>query len=89
MARLIVFDGYVEARSKIWSERLGQNVDDMLRTIEQMPGVGSSLLPDSVIREFGPNVRKALVSPFEIVYEYDQETDIAYVYDLLYAPSLA
>ena len=48
MARLIVYEGFIEARSKVWSERLGKNIDEMLRTIELMPGVGSSIVPDSV-----------------------------------------
>ncbi len=65
-----------------------QNVDNMLRTIEQMPGVGSALLPHSIIEEFGAGVRKAVVSPFEIIYEYDESIDTVFVYDLLYCPSV-
>lgn len=88
MAKLVVYDGFIRKRSSLWSERIGANVDDMLRTIEQMPGVGSSLIPQSIQDAFGPNVLKAVVSPFEIIYEYDQATDIAYVYDLLYGPNV-
>ena len=88
MARLIVYDGFIEARSRVWSERLGKNIDEMLRTIELMPGVGSAIVPDSIQEEFGSNVLRAVVSPFEIVYEYDKDADTAFVYDLLYAPSV-
>lgn len=88
MARLVVFDGFIDARNDVRSERIRWNVDAMLMTIEQMPGVGSSLLPDSIVAEFGANVRKAVVSPFEILYEYDEATDTAYVYALLYCPNV-
>ena len=88
MARLVVFDGFIDARNGIRSEWIRKNVDAMLMTIEKVPGVGSSILPDSILVEFGPDVRKAVVSPFEIVYEYDSATDTAYVYDLLYCPNV-
>ncbi len=88
MSELIVYEGFIRTRSSLWSKRIGQNVDNMLRTIEQMPGVGSSLLPQSIQDEFGPNVLKAVVSPYEIIYEYDQEEDVIYVYDLLYGPNV-
>ncbi len=88
MSRLVVSNTYIRKRGSLWSERIGNNVDDMLRTIEQMPGVGSSLLPSSIVEEFGSNVLKAVVSPYEIIYEYDDSEDIVYVYDLLYGPSV-
>ena len=53
MARLIVYEGFIEARSKVWSERLGKNIDEMLRTIELMPGVGSSIVPDCTYCKIG------------------------------------
>ena len=60
----------------------------MLQTIEKMPRFGSPMVSDSVRRQYGPDVRKALVLPFEIIHEYDQDTDTAYVYTLLYAPAV-
>lgn len=88
MARLIVFDGFIDARNQVRSDRVRSNVDNMIRTIELMPGVGSSILPASIVEEFGAGVRKAVVSPFEIVYEHDPDTDTVYVYDLLYCPNV-
>lgn len=88
MSRLIVTNTYIRKRSTLRSERIGNNLDDMLRTIGQMPGVGSVLLPASVADEFGPNVLNAVVSPCEIIYEYDDSEDTVYVYDLLYRPNV-
>lgn len=88
MSRLVVYEGFIQARAEIRSECLAHNVDSMLRTIEHMPGVGSPLIPSFAQVACGPNVRKAVVSPFEIIYEYERESDTAYVYALLYCPSV-
>ena len=88
MAKLVVYEGFVQSLAEIQSERLKNNIGNMLRTIEQMPGVGSSLVPQSILHAYGPNVLKALVSPYEIIYEYDRETNTAYVYDLMYCPAV-
>ena len=88
MAKLVVYNGFVESLGGLTSERLLQNVSNMLRTIEHMPGVGSNLVPDSIRHAFGPNVLKALVSPYEIIYEYDRDANTVYVYDLIYCPNV-
>lgn len=86
MARLFVFEAFLDARNNVRSERIRKNIDDMLRTIEDMPGVGPFILPKSIVHKFGPGVRKAVVSPFEIVYEHNEEVDTVFVYALLYCP---
>ena len=88
MARLVVFDEFIEELGRVRSERIAQNIEGMLLTIEQMPGVGSSILTPSVVREFGSNVRKAVVSPYEIIYEYDQPSNTLLVYGLRYGPAV-
>ena len=88
MTKLVVSNTFLRKRSMLWSDRIGENVDGMLRTIEQMPGVGSSLVPESIASEFGPQVLKAVVSPYEIIYEYCLDEDVVYVYDLLYGPNV-
>lgn len=88
MAKLVVFEGFIDARNAVWSDRIRRNIDAMLCAIEEMPGVGSSILPDSIVREFGAGVRRAVVSPFEIIYEYDEAAETVFVYALLYCPNV-
>ncbi|MBQ9067553.1 MAG: type II toxin-antitoxin system RelE/ParE family toxin [Eggerthellaceae bacterium] len=70
-------------RNQLSSPRLRDHVDAMLRTIELMPGVGSSLVEPSLKSRYGNNIYKALVGPYLIVYEYDREQDTVLVYDLI------
>lgn len=83
MPKLIVSANYLAKRNEVSSARIRTNIDDMLRTIELMPGVGSSLVPPSIVRRYGDGILKALVSPYCIIYEHDRDNDIVYVYDLL------
>ena len=83
MPRLRVYTNFLDKRNEVKSTRDRARIDKMLRTIEQMPGVGSALVAASLRDRYGPSVLKALVSPYLIVYEYDQTNDIVYVYDLI------
>lgn len=67
MAKLIVSANYLAKRNEIGSARIRDNVDNMLRTIEFMPGVGSSLVPPSIQWRYGSGILKAHVSPYCIV----------------------
>lgn len=83
MARLRVYTDFLRKRNRLSSPRLRAHVDEMLRTIELMPGVGSSLVEPSLKARYGEDILKALVSPYLIVYEYDRTEDIVLVYDLI------
>lgn len=83
MARLRVYIDFLRKRNRLSSPRLRAHVDEMLRTIELMPGVGSSLVEPSLKARYGEDILKALVSPYLIVYEYDRTEDIVLVYDLI------
>lgn len=83
MAKLRVYIDFLNKRNALKSTRTRARVDKMLRTIEQMPGVGSSLVAPSVRERYGQHVLKALVSPYLIIYEYDRAQDTAFIYDLI------
>ncbi len=88
MAEVIVYRGFLKSRSEVQSERIRKRIDAMLKTIEATPGVGSALVADSIRLAFGNNIRKALVLPYEIIYEYDPPSDTVYIYALLYCHSV-
>ena len=83
MARMAYSESFLKSRASVVSTRTRARVDKMLRTIEQMPGVGSSLAAPSVRERYGQHVLKALVSPYLIIYEYDRAQDTALIYDLI------
>ena len=41
--------------------------------------IGSKAAPESIRSEFGAGVRKLAVNPFDLVYTYDAERDIAFI----------
>ena len=69
-------------------EEINERIENMLGLIELMPGVGSAITADSVRLAYGNNVLKALVDPYQIIYEYDRCKETVYVYGLLYNPTI-
>lgn len=50
--------------------------DEILDAIELLPFVpemGSTRLPESIVEEFGPQVRKLVVKPFIVLYELRED----------------
>ena len=88
MAEVLVYTDFVEALSKVESPRTRQRIEQMLRTIELMPGVGSALMPAEVRRRYGKGALRALAGSHQIIYEYDESADVVSVYDLLYSPTI-
>lgn len=83
MARLKVYTEFLRKRNDLTSSRLRSHIDAMLRTIELMPGVGSSIVEPSLKHRYGENILKALVSPYIIIYEFNRVEDTVYVFDLI------
>ena len=83
MPRVELTERFVEDASSIRSERLLSHVYTALRNLESFPQMGSTDVPQSIVQEFGEGVRKYVVAPFDLVYEYDDASDIVYVYGLV------
>ena len=88
MASIGYSENFLNKRADVLSDRTLSQIDCMLRTIEFMPGVGSSLVSESLTSRYGSDILKVLVSPYLILYRYDRDTDTVSVYDLVYAPSV-
>lgn len=54
-------------------------VFDILDTIEAAGDICSKAVPESIRSEFGADVRKLAVNPFDLVYTYDAERDIVFI----------
>ncbi len=88
MASIGFSESFLSKRADVPSNRILCQIDAMLHTIECMPGVGSSLVSESLTNRYGSDIRKAVVSPYLILYSYDSATDTVSVYDLIYARSV-
>ena len=54
-----------------------------LRAIEMFPEIGSADIPETTRERYGTAVRKMAIRPFDLVYEYDRESDVVYVHALI------
>ena len=69
------------------SVRLPAKRQELRGRIEQLadfPEIGSANLPESVVRQYGGNVRKLVVNPFIVIYEIDGEDDAVNVLGLIH-----
>lgn len=83
MARLVITEGFVDDLAQVWSKRIAARVRDSLRNLETFPELGSTLLPVGMRRKYGESVRRLTVAPFDIIYEFDSQSDCVSVYALV------
>lgn len=84
MPKMIYSDRFIDDASLIWSDRVMSELFTILKNIEAFPEIGSSNVPGSVKDEFGQNVRKVVVGPFDLVYEFAEESDTVYIHALVH-----
>lgn len=51
--------------------------------IEEFPESGSRSLPATIVDEFGLHVRKCVVGPFDVIYEYDPANETVMLHGLV------
>ena len=83
MPRVELTERLVGDAAGIWSDRMLDHVYRAVRMLESFPEMGSTDVPPSIVREFGGGVRKCVIAPFDLVYEYDEQADVVYVYALV------
>ena len=88
MASIVATQHFVEDLAEVWSERIVQNVERAVHAIATFPRIGSSEIAPSISEEFGENVMKVSVKPFDLIYEYDEATDTVYLYGLIQSRSV-
>ena len=83
MADMRLTERFVEDLAEVWSASKRQDIRNALEAVQRFPGIGSRDLPRSIRAEFGETVRKMVVTPFDIVYEYDEPADRVFVLALV------
>lgn len=84
MSRMVYTDGFLDDAAAVWSEQVRDRLVRMLAAIETFPEIGSRNIPLSLRTQYGDGIRKAVVEPFDLIYEYDSETDTVIVYGLVH-----
>lgn len=84
MPRLEYSDRFAGDLARVTSPKVEARVYEALDNIEAFEDFGSRLVPESIRREFGEGVRKVVVNPFDLVYTYYPEEDLARIEALIH-----
>lgn len=79
MTKLLYSDRFASDLAGVTSANIERKIFDILDTIEAADDIGSKAVPESIRSEFGADVRKLAVNPFDLVYTYDAERDIVFI----------
>ena len=79
MPRLEFSEQFADGLATVTSPREEANVIPVLDAIESFGDFGSPLIPDSIKRRHGDDVRKVVVRPFDLIYTHYSDEDLARV----------
>ena len=83
MARLLFSEQFLDDAATVRSPRVKERLHGVLHMIERFPESGSAYRRASITDQFGPGVRTCAISPSDLVYRYDRESDTVYLYGLV------
>lgn len=84
MPRLEYSECFADDLAQVTSSKVEARILEDMDSIERFGEFGSSMVPESVKREFGEGVRKVAVNPFDLVYTLYPELDIARIEALVH-----
>ncbi|HIW75639.1 MULTISPECIES: type II toxin-antitoxin system RelE/ParE family toxin [Gordonibacter] len=87
MPELIYTEGFVADVAQIRFESKRNEIKRRVDLLSGFPELGSPNLPRSLVEQYGDTVRKLVVSPFLIVYEYHEDEDTVYLLGLIHQRS--
>lgn len=84
MTTLNYSESFVEDVSQIYSLNIINRIEDAMSSIEAFPHLGSANIATSIRAKYGDSVRKLVVAPYDIIYEYNEMDDVVEVLGLVH-----
>lgn len=84
MAKLFYSDRFYDDFVAVQLESKRDEIIKAVDMLSDFPEIGSPILSDYIVKEYGPQVRKLVVSPFVAIYEYDRKADAVNVLALVH-----
>lgn len=84
MTKLVFAESFIENMTQVELESKRDEIFGRIELLADFPELGSSNLPKSICDNYGPRVRKLVVNPFDVVYEYDEVEDAAHILGLVH-----
>lgn len=82
MASIDFAEEFIEDMLQVEISSKEEEIFEAISLLEEAPEIGSQILPLSIRRRFGSDVRKLVVKPFDVIYQYYPESDLVYVVGL-------
>ena len=84
MMQLAFASRFFDDMDSVRLESKQDEIMDAVALLPTIPEMGSRRVPDSILDEFGDNVRKLVVSPFLVVYEIMEQESFIFVHGLIH-----
>lgn len=84
MAQIRFTSGFYTDAEAITSKKVLMNLNETIKVIATFPLSGSTTLPSSLELRYGSSARKAVVAPFDLIYEYNEATDEVHLLGLIH-----
>lgn len=84
MASIVFTEGFMDDVAIVEREEKLDEILDAISILEDSPEIGSAILSESLQRRFGPQVRKLIVRPFDIIYDYLPKEDAVVILTLVH-----
>lgn len=81
---MIYSEAFLDDAAAVWSPKVRDHLARALAAVESFPEIGSTDVPASIRSQYGEGIRKIVVAPFDLAYEYDAEADAVLVYGLIH-----
>lgn len=83
MARVIILDSFEDDLAQVSSHTKRVQIIEAVALLERFPRRGSTDLPASTQVRYG-NARKIVISPFDLIYTYDEDGDAVIVQGIVH-----
>lgn len=84
MASLVFAEAFVEDMTQVILKSKRDEILGSVALLEHVPNIGSTIVPASIREAYGQSVRKLIVDPFDIVYEYHEAEDAVHILGLIH-----
>ncbi len=75
MHEIIYTDAFIGDMAKVYSEKVRNGIFNSIDLLPVVPILGSTDLPEYIIRKYGSSVRKMPISPFLVIYKILDDED--------------
>lgn len=84
MAEIVFTEGFMADAAIVEREEKLDEILDTIALLEDAPEIGSAILPSSIRHRYGSQVRKLVVRPFDIIYDYLPQDDAVVILTLIH-----